>query len=125
MAHRSIIHPNVVEAIGPQFYPSLITIQLRGEGINNVGDPITTWTDIPEFLELDCQISFKGIREADRGDGVRIADQAISIKGYYPDIEPTTMRAVDEDEHIYDIITVGWDSAKLTTHLDCSSVVEE
>lgn len=127
MVRRSLVHPNVTRAVGEAYYPQVIDIQRASETQDpNSGQPIQTWVNYIGHLGLKARIGTTNVRQFQASDGTpQLTTQVVSIRGYYPDIDPEVMRVVDDSGETYTIIAVGWDSAHLTTRLEVQKITPE
>jgi hypothetical protein len=114
-----IIHPAMLAKVQPNFYPASCTIQQATTVADSYGQPIPTWANLADHVDLSCRLS---PGSPSSGDELRTQIQIytvhmwiIALNGHYPDILET-MRAVI-DGTVYEIEQVQHDGNEKTTRL--------
>lgn len=123
MGSSPIMHPRLLGALTPRFYPSSVSIQSYTATRATDGGEVKTWAIEACWSALRCAISGSGGYEVKRADStIATSSHRIAIAGYYPTIAPK-MRAVDNDTgDTFDILSVASDSHIQTTSLVCQIV---
>lgn len=86
----------MLERVQPNFYPSLCTIQVATETDSSTGEPISSWADVPELVDIPCRIAAQQTREQRNSDQVySLATHHVALNGYYPEIESEDRAVVD------------------------------
>jgi hypothetical protein len=116
---RNLVHPNVMAAVGEEFFPDRVTIQARTVIQDpETGQEIPTYADYAGHTNLPARIGNGQVRQLTGADGETIVTSlSILIRGYFPDID-RNMRAVDQDVREFSIEVIRWDSAKINTTLE-------
>lgn len=116
-----LIHPAMVSALY-KFYPSSCTIQQRTDTRDAAGQPIPSWSDVEEHIDLACRIAPNGGREVKQTNkSYAVSSHTIALQGQYTTI--TTKHRVVAASQAYDILAVEHDGQGETTRLTVEVVV--
>ena len=121
MQQRGLIHPQMMERVQPNFYPSRCTIQQATETQDSYGQPMPDWGDLAGMIDLPCRIAPRSTQERRTPAQVYVtATHQVSLAGYYPNIVEAMQSVVDGVA--YNIEGVEHDGNHKTTRLFVSRV---
>lgn len=116
MNKHGIVHPRMMEALQPNFYPSVCTIQDLNATRDSVGQLIPNPTDLAAHIDLPCRIAPRSTREVRTENQIYVnATHHVALNGYYPDIDEVMTAVVDGVA--YDIEGVEHDGNRKTSRL--------
>ena len=96
MRQHGVVHPDLMERVQPNFYPSLCTIGTATVVDDPFGEPVSTWVDLEDHVQIPCRISPTGTREQRSAEqAYAAATHIISLNGYYPAIDAHMQATVD------------------------------
>lgn len=117
---RNLIHPRMMQAITPRFYPSVVTFQERSSSQDSYGQPIETWSNVSGLIDLDCRIAPTGGSEPrSQQQIVTVGTHRIALTGIHA--VATAMRAVIGGVN-YNILTVENDGQANATYCNAEIV---
>ena len=97
MQDRGIVHPDMLERVQPNFYPSLCTIQTATAVDDPFGETTLTWADLAAHIDIPCRIAPADSREMRNADQVYTsATHKVNLNGYYPAIAAGHQTIVDD-----------------------------
>lgn len=107
-----IIHPDMFEALTPNFYPSLLTVQAATVTQSPTGAPIHGWANVVGMTGLSCRIAPAGGAESKTQTQVIAQNtQTCVVPADLPAIS-VLMRAVVDGE-TFDIVSIDYDGQQL------------
>jgi len=113
--NKRLFHPKLLDNLG-SFFNSTCTIQEYTETQDELGEPIKTWLDKADHIDIPCAIAPSGGQEVKRPDMTYVvSSHHLTLRGNYPAITED-MRAVVAGK-TYDILLVEHDSRGLMTRL--------
>lgn len=113
---QGLVHPQMLERLRPNFYPSSCTVQAATTVANSFGELIKSWSNLPDHVNLACRVAPTSGREQRSQEQLYSVHQwTIGLAGHYPGISET-MRAVVNGQ-AYDIEAVQHDGQSKTTRL--------
>lgn len=116
MRQHGIVHPEMMERVRPNFYPSLCTIREASATQDAYGQIGEGWNDLPGHVGLPCRVAPKSAQERRSAEQIYVnATHHIALPGFYPAIEETMSAVVDGVT--YGIEAVEWDGNSETTRL--------
>lgn len=118
-----IVHPELLERLQANFYPSTCAIQSATETADSFGQLQPSWSNLPGHGSIDCRVAPEQAfsRESRGGEQTyAIHKWRIALNGHYTSITEK-MRAV-VGATVYDIETVVHDGNGQTTRLICRVV---
>lgn len=116
MRQHGIIHPEMMERLRPNFYPSLCTIQQRTDTADSYGQPLPDWSNLAGHVNLPCRIAPKSTQERRTSEQIYVtATHHIALGGHYPAVTEKMQAIVDGTT--YDIEGVEWDGNVKTTRI--------
>lgn len=117
---KRMFHPKLLDSLS-SFFNSTCTIQEYTETQDEWGEPIKTWADKADHIDIPCTIAPSGGQEVKRPDMTYVVStHHITLKGHYLDITEA-MQVVVAGKN-YDILLVEHDSHGKTTRLTCQVV---
>ena len=109
------VHPRLLAALTPTFYPSLCTIEVATE-TNTKGSISKAWAALAGHIDLACRIAPSGGAEIRRPDMTYAqTSHTIDLAANYPAIRPE-MHAMITGQ-AYDIQAVELDGSGIQTRL--------
>ena len=111
-----IIDPRMLAHLA-NFYPSTVTIQEYSERRGTAGELKKRWGDKAGHVSLPARIAPSGGREVKLDDQTyAVASHSIGLRGNYPTIVVKD-RVIDDNDVIYDILSVASDDQDASTYL--------
>jgi len=96
MRQHGLVHPDMLERLQPNFYPSLCTIQVSTPTDDPFGETVQDWADLAQHSDIPCRIAPADSREARSADQVyTTATHEVALNGYYPAVNAGHQALVD------------------------------
>ena len=116
MQQRGLIHPQMLERVRRNFYPSLCTIKSGTQTPDAWGQVQPAWSDMAGLIDLPCRIVARSTQERNTPAQVYVAaTHHVALTGYYPSIREAMQAVVDGIP--YNIEGVEWDGNRQMTRL--------
>lgn len=118
---RSIVHPRLMERLGPHFQKQTCTIQVNTPTQTSSGASVPDWNDLPDHVDLTCTIAPITASER-RQINMTVADAThlVGLDGYYPLI--LAEHSIVSDGQRYDVTGVEHGSQHALTQLRVRAV---
>lgn len=119
-----IIHPGLLSALTPGFYPSLCTIQAATESRDALGQVVFSWSNLAGHVDLACALA-EATTAAEETETTQQAymrrRKRVALAGIYASVTEEHRAVVDGVT--YDIERVTVDSHSKTTYLDVELIL--
>jgi hypothetical protein len=111
MNQLGIVHPSMLTALAPAFYPSALTVQASTEVVGPTGSVTFTWANVTGMVALACRLAPVSANET------RTPAQVLTVGTWTCDVGQylavtTKHRAVVNGAN-YDIVAVEYDGQTL------------
>jgi len=117
---KRLLHPDMLNELD-NFFSQTCTIQENAPTEGEGGEPVPSWSDKEDHVDIPCAIGSSGGKEIKRSDATyTISTHTILLQGYYSGIDET-MQAVVLGKS-YDILLADSDSRFKMTRLLCRKV---
>ena len=108
MNKPAVIHPDLLTALSPNFYPSALTIQVGTETASGTGELSVSWANVTGMVAIACRIAPANANER------RTEQQVLSVHEWTCDVAQaltgvTTKHRAVVDSVNYDILVVQYD----------------
>lgn len=118
----SIVHPQLMEALLPNFFNRRGAIQEPNKTQSTTGQEKQTWADVVGMTAIPCRIApAGGLERRFQNEAFLDATDTALLSGTFERLTEQ-MRFVGDKGNVYDILRVEFDSQAVTTRLTLRTV---